>query len=100
MTRNLVERAASLGAMAKQAPKPDPKPAASTPQGPKKVSVKAVVTGGAGHFGFALGQALAKSGTSVILYDVNKPLWAVPPGVVFVQVSVQVSTLLHWQSGT
>ncbi|KAJ6659712.1 hypothetical protein lerEdw1_018426 [Lerista edwardsae] len=75
--------------MAKQAPKPEPKPVVSTPQGPKKVSVKTVVTGGAGHFGFALGRALAKSGTSVILYDVNKPLWAVPPGVVFVQADVR-----------
>ncbi|XP_066496993.1 putative short-chain dehydrogenase/reductase family 42E member 2 [Tiliqua scincoides] len=75
--------------MGKQPQKPDPKQAVSTPQGPKKVSVKAVVTGGAGHVGFALGRALAKSGTSVILYDIRKPLWAVPPGVVFVQADVR-----------
>lgn len=75
--------------MGKQPQKPDPKEVVSTPQGPKKVSVKTVVTGGAGHFGFALGRALAKSGTSVILYDINKPIWAVPSGVVFVQADVR-----------
>lgn len=53
---------------------------------PKKVSVKTVVTGGAGYFGFTLGRALAKTGTDVIIYDIKKPLWPIPQGVVLVQV--------------
>nr|XP_028562577.1 putative short-chain dehydrogenase/reductase family 42E member 2 [Podarcis muralis] len=58
-------------------------------RGLKKVSNKTVITGGAGYFGFSLGRALAKAGTSVILYDINQPLWEIPKGVVFVQADVR-----------
>ncbi|XP_062999116.1 putative short-chain dehydrogenase/reductase family 42E member 2 [Elgaria multicarinata webbii] len=61
----------------------------SSKQTPHRVSNKAVITGGAGHFGFSLGRALAKSGTNVILYDVNQPLWEIPKGVVLVQADVR-----------
>ncbi|XP_053133140.1 putative short-chain dehydrogenase/reductase family 42E member 2 [Hemicordylus capensis] len=73
--------------------KPSTRPAVILPDssqpGRKKVSDKTVVTGGAGYFGFTLGRALAKSGTSVIIYDIQKPLWEVPPGVVFIQADVR-----------
>ncbi|XP_054851402.1 putative short-chain dehydrogenase/reductase family 42E member 2 [Eublepharis macularius] len=55
----------------------------------KKVSSKAVVTGGAGYFGFTLGCALAKSGTDVIIYDIKKPLWPIPKGIVVVQADIR-----------
>ncbi|XP_077774733.1 putative short-chain dehydrogenase/reductase family 42E member 2 [Podarcis muralis] len=58
-------------------------------RGLKKVSNKTVITGGAGYFGFSLGRALAKAGTSVILYDINQPLWEIPKGVVLVQADVR-----------
>lgn len=83
--------------MGKQPQKTDPKPVVIAPQGPKMISVKSVVTGGAGNFGFTLGRALAKSGTSVILYDIRKPIWEVPPGVMFVQVGIDGALLLHPQ---
>lgn len=51
-----------------------------------KRSMKAVVTGGGGYFGYSLGCALAKSGASVILYDIQKPPSEVPNGAAFIQV--------------
>ncbi|KAL8175486.1 UNVERIFIED_CONTAM: hypothetical protein K2H54_026352, partial [Gekko kuhli] len=55
----------------------------------KQVSAKTVITGGAGYFGFTLGRALAKVGTDVILYDIKKPLWPIPQGVVLVQADIR-----------
>uniref|UniRef100_A0A8B9LTK5 Short chain dehydrogenase/reductase family 42E, member 2 n=1 Tax=Astyanax mexicanus TaxID=7994 RepID=A0A8B9LTK5_ASTMX len=49
----------------------------------------ALVTGGAGFFGFRLGRALARQGTSVILLDLHKPPWDVPDGAVFLQGDVR-----------
>ncbi|KAM6423924.1 putative short-chain dehydrogenase/reductase family 42E member 2 [Liasis olivaceus] len=55
----------------------------------KKVSDKTVITGGAGYFGFTLGCALAKSGTKVILYDVNLPIWDIPKGIILIKSDVR-----------
>ncbi|XP_048350908.1 putative short-chain dehydrogenase/reductase family 42E member 2 [Sphaerodactylus townsendi] len=56
---------------------------------PKIVSLKTVITGGAGHFGFTLGCTLAKAGTDVVIYDIQKPLWPIPKGVALVQGDVR-----------
>uniref|UniRef100_A0A3B4CQC0 3-beta hydroxysteroid dehydrogenase/isomerase domain-containing protein n=1 Tax=Pygocentrus nattereri TaxID=42514 RepID=A0A3B4CQC0_PYGNA len=50
---------------------------------------KVLVTGGAGFFGFRLGRALARQGTSVILLDLLKPAWDIPDGAVFLQGDVR-----------
>lgn len=50
---------------------------------------KALVTGGAGFFGFRLGKALARQGISVILLDLHQPRWELPDGAVFLQVSLK-----------
>nr|XP_025971984.1 LOW QUALITY PROTEIN: putative short-chain dehydrogenase/reductase family 42E member 2 [Dromaius novaehollandiae] len=52
-------------------------------------SMRAVVTGGGGYFGYKLGCALANSGASVVLYDTNKPIWEIPSGVVCIQADVR-----------
>lgn len=49
-------------------------------------SMRAVVTGGGGYFGYKLGCALANAGASVVLYDIHKPIWEIPKGVVCIQV--------------
>lgn len=49
-------------------------------------SMRAVVTGGGGYFGYKLGCALAKAGASVVLYDIHKPIWEIPDGIVCIQV--------------
>ncbi|XP_058013746.1 putative short-chain dehydrogenase/reductase family 42E member 2 [Ahaetulla prasina] len=54
-----------------------------------KVSDKAVITGGAGYLGFTLGCALAKSGTKVILYDFNPPIWDIPKGIILIRSDVR-----------
>ncbi|XP_067407588.1 putative short-chain dehydrogenase/reductase family 42E member 2 [Emydura macquarii macquarii] len=54
-----------------------------------KRSMNAVVTGGGGYFGYSLGCALAKSGASVILLDIQKPFWEIPNGIVFIQADVR-----------
>ncbi|XP_026560382.1 putative short-chain dehydrogenase/reductase family 42E member 2 [Pseudonaja textilis] len=56
---------------------------------PKKVSDKAVITGGASYLGFTLGCALAKSGTKVILYDFNPPIWDLPKGIILIRSDVR-----------
>ncbi|NXG02217.1 D42E1 reductase, partial [Sakesphorus luctuosus] len=48
-----------------------------------------VVTGGGGYFGYKLGCALANIGASVILYDMHKPIWEIPDGVVCVQADLR-----------
>ncbi|NXW00730.1 D42E1 reductase, partial [Fregetta grallaria] len=48
-----------------------------------------VVTGGAGYFGYKLGCALANAGASVVLYDIHKPAWEIPNGVVCIQADVR-----------
>uniref|UniRef100_A0A8C2TX08 Short chain dehydrogenase/reductase family 42E, member 2 n=1 Tax=Coturnix japonica TaxID=93934 RepID=A0A8C2TX08_COTJA len=50
---------------------------------------KTLVTGGGGYFGYKLGCALASSGASVVLYDINKPIWEIPNGVVCIQADVR-----------
>ncbi|XP_074864580.1 short-chain dehydrogenase/reductase family 42E member 1 [Carettochelys insculpta] len=47
-----------------------------------------LITGGGGYFGFRLGCALYKKGVDVILFDVLKPVQAVPEGVKFIQGNV------------
>ncbi|XP_030434199.1 putative short-chain dehydrogenase/reductase family 42E member 2 [Gopherus evgoodei] len=54
-----------------------------------KRSMNAVVTGGGGFFGYNLGCALAKSGASVVLLDIQEPIWEIPNGVVFIQADVR-----------
>ncbi|XP_040503329.1 putative short-chain dehydrogenase/reductase family 42E member 2 isoform X3 [Gallus gallus] len=51
----------------------------------KDKAMRAVVTGGGGYFGYKLGCALASSGASVVLYDIHKPIWEIPNGVVCIQ---------------
>ncbi|KAF5903652.1 putative short-chain dehydrogenase/reductase family 42E member 2, partial [Clarias magur] len=50
---------------------------------------RALVTGGAGFFGFRLGKALAMQGISVILLDLHQPRWELPDGAVFLQGDVR-----------
>ncbi|KAK3532631.1 hypothetical protein QTP86_027374, partial [Hemibagrus guttatus] len=52
-------------------------------------SEKALVTGGAGFFGFRLGKALARQGISVILLDLHQPQWELPDGAAFLQGDVR-----------
>ncbi|KAK2533552.1 putative short-chain dehydrogenase/reductase family 42e member 2 [Columba guinea] len=52
-------------------------------------SMRAVVTGGGGYFGYKLGCALANAGASVVLYDVHRPIWEIPNGVVCIQADVR-----------
>ncbi|XP_039349427.1 putative short-chain dehydrogenase/reductase family 42E member 2 isoform X4 [Mauremys reevesii] len=54
-----------------------------------KRSMNTVVTGGGGFFGYNLGCALAKSGASVVLLDIQEPIWEIPNGVVFIQADVR-----------
>nr|XP_006004682.1 PREDICTED: putative short-chain dehydrogenase/reductase family 42E member 2 [Latimeria chalumnae] len=60
-----------------------------------KRSMKALVTGGGGYFGYSLGCALAQSGISVILLDVHKLKWAIPHGVIFFQSDVRDREALY-----
>ncbi|NWX74109.1 D42E1 reductase, partial [Alca torda] len=48
-----------------------------------------VVTGGGGYFGYKLGCALAKAGASVVLYDIHKPIWEIPNGIMCIQADVR-----------
>ncbi|KAL7826547.1 hypothetical protein AOLI_G00317560 [Acnodon oligacanthus] len=59
------------------------------PEQPHRGGGKALVTGGAGFFGFRLGRALARQGTNVILLDLHKPAWDIPDGAVFLQGDVR-----------
>ncbi|XP_051570776.1 putative short-chain dehydrogenase/reductase family 42E member 2 [Myxocyprinus asiaticus] len=52
-------------------------------------SGRVLVTGGAGYFGFRLGQALARQGVLVILLDLHKPPWDIPDGAVFHQSDIR-----------
>nr|XP_012807049.2 putative short-chain dehydrogenase/reductase family 42E member 2 [Jaculus jaculus] len=56
---------------------------------------KFLVTGGGGYLGFSLGSSLAKSGTSVILLDLRRPQWALPPGIEFIQADVRDEEALY-----
>uniref|UniRef100_A0A7M4EDL7 3-beta hydroxysteroid dehydrogenase/isomerase domain-containing protein n=1 Tax=Crocodylus porosus TaxID=8502 RepID=A0A7M4EDL7_CROPO len=55
----------------------------------KRDPTYAMVTGGGGYFGYSLGCALAKSGVTVTLFDVQKPKWKIPNGVMFFQGDVR-----------
>uniref|UniRef100_A0A3B5LSA8 Short chain dehydrogenase/reductase family 42E, member 2 n=1 Tax=Xiphophorus couchianus TaxID=32473 RepID=A0A3B5LSA8_9TELE len=54
-----------------------------------------LVTGGGGYFGFRLGKELASEGMTVILLDVNKPLWDIPDGAIFLQSDIRDYSSLH-----
>uniref|UniRef100_A0A3B5LRL2 Short chain dehydrogenase/reductase family 42E, member 2 n=1 Tax=Xiphophorus couchianus TaxID=32473 RepID=A0A3B5LRL2_9TELE len=56
---------------------------------------KVLVTGGGGYFGFRLGKELASEGMTVILLDVNKPLWDIPDGAIFLQSDIRDYSSLH-----
>lgn len=76
---------------------PSELPTAPTPPSQQKTQVRTVlapkqkvlVTGGGGYLGFSLGSTLAKGGTSVILLDLRRPQWELPPGTEFIQVQAQ-----------
>ncbi|XP_050824606.1 putative short-chain dehydrogenase/reductase family 42E member 2 [Gopherus flavomarginatus] len=53
--------------------------------GPQLKSIKALVTGGGGYFGYNLGCALTKLGITVVLFDIQKPKWEVPNGAMYFQ---------------
>ncbi|XP_038676818.1 putative short-chain dehydrogenase/reductase family 42E member 2 [Scyliorhinus canicula] len=55
----------------------------------RKNSRRALVTGGAGYFGYRLGCTLAQSDVSVILVDIHKPRWCLPKGAVFLQSDIR-----------
>lgn len=57
---------------------------------------KVLVTGGGGYFGFRLGKELASEGMTVILLDVNKPLWDIPDGAIFFQVILEGEKLVSF----
>ncbi|XP_072531300.1 putative short-chain dehydrogenase/reductase family 42E member 2 [Salminus brasiliensis] len=65
------------------------------PEQPRRGGGKALVTGGAGFFGFRLGRALARQGVSIILLDLHKPAWDVPDGAVFLQGDVRDHDTLY-----
>ncbi|KAF7465955.1 Hypothetical predicted protein [Marmota monax] len=65
------------------APAPQPKTQSKPTQAPRQ---KVLVTGGGGYLGFSLGSSLAKSGPSVILLDLRRPQWELPPRTEFIQV--------------
>lgn len=69
--------------MAAPPPAPPPKSEATTVQAPRQ---KVLVTGGGGYLGFSLGSSLARSGTAVVLLDLRRPQWELPPGTEFLQV--------------
>ncbi|KAM4829188.1 putative short-chain dehydrogenase/reductase family 42E member 2 [Thomomys bottae] len=68
------------------APVPTQKTQASPTQGRRQ---QVLVTGGGGYLGFSLGSSLAKSGSSVVLLDLRRPQWEVPPGIQFIQADVR-----------
>lgn len=69
--------------MAAPPPAPPPKSEATSVQAPQQ---KVLVTGGGGYLGFSLGSSLARSGTAVVLLDLRRPQWELPPGTEFLQV--------------
>ncbi|XP_072335908.1 putative short-chain dehydrogenase/reductase family 42E member 2 [Scyliorhinus torazame] len=52
-------------------------------------SRSALVTGGAGYFGYRLGCTLAQSDVSVILVDIHKSRWCPPKGAVVLQSDIR-----------
>nr|XP_020019119.1 putative short-chain dehydrogenase/reductase family 42E member 2 [Castor canadensis] len=75
-----------------QAPVLQQKTQARHAQAPRQ---KVLVTGGGGYLGFSLGSSLAKSGTSVILLDLRRPQWELPPGTEFIQADVRDEEALY-----
>ncbi|XP_021093179.1 putative short-chain dehydrogenase/reductase family 42E member 2 isoform X2 [Heterocephalus glaber] len=83
-------------------PKPDesttPAPAAGQKtqakpgQAPRR---KVLVTGGGGYLGFSLGSSLAERGTSVVLLDLRRPQWELPPRTEFTQADVRDEEALY-----
>ncbi|OCT64235.1 putative short-chain dehydrogenase/reductase family 42E member 2 [Xenopus laevis] len=56
---------------------------------------KVLVTGGGGYVGHNLGCALAQSGISVLLFDINKSQWDIPSGALFIQGDIRDYDCLH-----
>ncbi|XP_046310336.1 putative short-chain dehydrogenase/reductase family 42E member 2 [Marmota monax] len=71
---------------------PQPKTQSKPTQAPRQ---KVLVTGGGGYLGFSLGSSLAKSGPSVILLDLRRPQWELPPRTEFIQADVRDEEALH-----
>ncbi|XP_062871998.1 putative short-chain dehydrogenase/reductase family 42E member 2 isoform X2 [Trichomycterus rosablanca] len=67
----------------------------STEQIQRRGGGKALVTGGAGFFGFRLGKALAQQGISVILMDLHPPCWEIPDKAVYMQGDVRDYNTLY-----
>ncbi|XP_040829653.1 putative short-chain dehydrogenase/reductase family 42E member 2 [Ochotona curzoniae] len=82
---------------------PSELPTAPTPPSQQKTQVRTVlapkqkvlVTGGGGYLGFSLGSTLAKGGTSVILLDLRRPQWELPPGTEFIQADIRDEEALY-----
>nr|XP_048316490.1 putative short-chain dehydrogenase/reductase family 42E member 2 [Myodes glareolus] len=75
-----------------------PEPALQQKTGAKSTQAprqKVLVTGGGGYLGFSLGSSLAKRGTSVVLLDLRRPQWPLPPGTEFVQADVRDEEALY-----
>ncbi|CAO2583082.1 Putative short-chain dehydrogenase/reductase family 42E member 2 [Lemmus lemmus] len=75
-----------------------PEPALQQKTGTKPTQAprqKVLVTGGGGYLGFSLGSSLAKRGTSVILLDLRRPQWPLPPGTEFIQADVRDEEALY-----
>ncbi|XP_041523204.1 putative short-chain dehydrogenase/reductase family 42E member 2 isoform X1 [Microtus oregoni] len=75
-----------------------PEPALQQKTGTKPTQAprqKVLVTGGGGYLGFSLGSSLAKRGTSVVLLDLRRPQWPLPPGTEFVQADVRDEEALY-----
>nr|XP_008256085.1 putative short-chain dehydrogenase/reductase family 42E member 2 [Oryctolagus cuniculus] len=84
-------------------PQPSEAPTAPTPAPQQKTQAKpapaprqkVLVTGGGGYLGFSLGSSLAKGGTSVVLLDLRRPQWELPPGTEFIQADVRDEEALY-----
>ncbi|XP_010621743.1 putative short-chain dehydrogenase/reductase family 42E member 2 isoform X2 [Fukomys damarensis] len=74
------------------APVPQKKTQAKPAPAPRQ---KVLVTGGGGYLGFSLGSSLAESGTSVVLLDLRRPQWELPPRTEFIQADIRDEEALY-----
>ncbi|EHB13196.1 Putative short chain dehydrogenase/reductase family 42E member 2 [Heterocephalus glaber] len=75
-----------------RAPAAGQKTQAKPGQAPRR---KVLVTGGGGYLGFSLGSSLAERGTSVVLLDLRRPQWELPPRTEFTQADVRDEEALY-----
>ncbi|CAH2324040.1 short-chain dehydrogenase reductase family 42E member 1 isoform X1 [Pelobates cultripes] len=54
-----------------------------------------LITGGGGYFGHRLGCKLHQKGVNVILFDIQKPVLAVPEGIRFIQGDIRSTSALE-----